>query len=169
MSEHQRSSAVPVASRPDIRGYGILDAQSGKGLLPWSWAEQHLADAHNYWIATTRPDGRPHLMVVWGVWVENAFYFSTGRESRKARNLGANPNCIISPDGAAEAAIVEGVASEVSDPEAIKRLDEVYFAKYEWNLDPNLGPIYRVQPKVVFGFIETGGDFTRTATRWRFE
>ena len=50
----------PKASRPYMPGYGILDAQSGKGLLPWSWAVERLSDGHNYWVETTRPDGRPH-------------------------------------------------------------------------------------------------------------
>jgi nitroimidazol reductase NimA-like FMN-containing flavoprotein (pyridoxamine 5'-phosphate oxidase superfamily) len=165
MDDHSKE---PAATRPDIPGYGILDARSGKGLLPWSWAEDHLKRARNYWIATTRPDGRPHVMPVWGIWVDSAFYFSTGRNSRKARNLESNPNCVICPEEASEAAFVEGVASEISDPESIKRLNAYYSAKYNWDLDPAMGPVYRVVPKVAFGFIETGDDFTRTATRWKF-
>ena len=54
----------PKASRPHMPGYGILDANSGKGLLPWSWATERLAKARNYWVATTRPDGNPHAMPV---------------------------------------------------------------------------------------------------------
>jgi len=34
-------------------------------LKPWSWALERLEKSHNYWIATSRSDGRPHLMVVW--------------------------------------------------------------------------------------------------------
>jgi hypothetical protein len=59
-------SKGPKASRPYMPGYGILDAKSGSGLLPWSVAVERLTEARNYWIATTRPDGRPHAMPVWG-------------------------------------------------------------------------------------------------------
>lgn len=43
-------------------------------LKPWSWALERLEKSHNYWIATSRSDGQPHLMVVWGIWwQENRF------------------------------------------------------------------------------------------------
>lgn len=156
----------PVASRPHMPGYGILDA--GKGLLPWSWAEQRLTEARNYWLSTTRPDGRPHIMPVWGVWLHGAFWFSTGRTSRKARNLSANPSCVICPEGAAEAVIVEGAAAEVTDASALQPFIEAYAAKYDWSLNTDEGPFYVVRPRVAFAFIESADDFTATATRWRF-
>lgn len=46
----------PKAGRPHMPGYGILDADKGRGLLPWSWATERLAKAHTYWVATTRVD-----------------------------------------------------------------------------------------------------------------
>src|SRR5207253_8293175 len=85
----------PRASRPHMPGYGILLADKGKGLLPWSWATERLSNARTYWVSTARPDGNPHSMPVWGVWLDEAFYFSTGNQSRKARNLEENPNCVI--------------------------------------------------------------------------
>lgn len=149
-------------------GYGILDATSGRGLLPWSWATERLEKSHNYWVATTKPDGTPHAMPVWGVWVDDRFYFSTGRQSRKARNLAENPSCVVCTEHAAEAVIVEGIAEEVTRPSLLKKAAKVYKAKYEWDLDPSLGPIYAVRPRVGFGFIENAPQFTSTATRWRF-
>src|ERR1700720_4522180 len=90
-----RTMSEPKASRPHMPGYGILDADKGKGLLPWTWAVERLSKARNYWVATTRPDGNPHAMPVWGVWIDDAFHFSTGTQSRKARNLVHNPNCVV--------------------------------------------------------------------------
>ena len=84
-------SRAPNASRPHMPGYGL--PKGTKGLLPWGWAEQRLKKSHNYWITTVRPDGSPHTMIVWGLWLDGRFYFSTGRQSRKARNLAANPAC----------------------------------------------------------------------------
>jgi pyridoxamine 5'-phosphate oxidase-like protein len=58
----------PKPSRPYMPGYGTKSPTEGRGLLPWSWAEERLAQSHDYWVATVQPDGRPHLMPVWGVW-----------------------------------------------------------------------------------------------------
>ena len=103
---------VPKASRPQAPGYGF--PESTKGLLPWSWAEQRLKKSHNYWITTVKPDGSPHIMVVWGLWQDGRLLFSTGSKSRKARNLASNPNCVICTEKADEAVIVEGIA-EIAD------------------------------------------------------
>lgn len=150
-------------------GYGILDVKDGKGLLPWSWAIKHLSKAHNYWVATTRPNGRPHAMAVWGVWLDNTFYFSTGGRSRKARNLTKNPGCVVCTERADEAVIVEGVASKARASSIPGQVAKEYSRKYKWKLDPKQGPIYAVRPRVVFGFIEASDEFSSAATRWVFE
>ena len=46
----------PVASRPDMPEYGLLDADAGRGLLPWSWAIERLERARNFWLFTERAD-----------------------------------------------------------------------------------------------------------------
>jgi nitroimidazol reductase NimA-like FMN-containing flavoprotein (pyridoxamine 5'-phosphate oxidase superfamily) len=171
MSEQETSGKrrEPKASRPHMPGYGILDAESGKGLLPWSWAVARLAKAHNYFIATTRQNGRPHVMPVWGVWLDEAFYFSTGKQSRKARNLADNPHCVICPENAEESVILEGIAEEVFDKALYKEFAVAYEAKYQWNMEGFAEPLYVVHPKVVFALIETGEQFSSTATRWTFD
>src|SRR5919109_5523167 len=106
MTRRTAGRVAPQASRPYMPGYGL--PKGSRGLLPWRWADQRLTRSHNYWIITSRPDGTPHAMIVWGVWEGGRFYFSTGRESRKARNLAKNPSCIVCTEKAAEAVIVEG-------------------------------------------------------------
>jgi nitroimidazol reductase NimA-like FMN-containing flavoprotein (pyridoxamine 5'-phosphate oxidase superfamily) len=146
-------------------GYGV--PRSRTGLLPWAWAERRLARSHNYWLMTVRPNGRPHAMPVWGLWVDGAFYFSTGRASRKARNLARNPRCVVCTERADEAVIVEGVAEEIKDAKALGRLARPYHAKYKpWTLDPALGPVYAVRPRAAFAMHERR--FPSAATRWRF-
>ena len=86
----------PEASRPTVPGYA------------WKWALQRLRKRRRYWIATTRPDGVPHLMIIWGVWYAGSFWFSTGAKSCKARNLAENQRCVIGTDDAAEALVLEG-------------------------------------------------------------
>ena len=157
----------PEASRPDMPDYGLLDAGQGRGLLPWAWARERLERSHNYWVSTTRPDGRPHAVAVWGVWWNDAFYFSTGRLSRKTRNLERNPACVVCTENAAEAVVVEGAARLTSDPQRLEQIGRVYQAKYGSGY-PDDASIYQVQPQVAFGFIETESKFNGGATRWRF-
>ncbi|MEK6322537.1 MAG: pyridoxamine 5'-phosphate oxidase family protein [Acidobacteriota bacterium] len=159
----------PKASRPHMPGYGILDADSGKGLLPWSWATERLAKARNYWVATTRPDGTPHMMPVWGVWLDDAFYFSTGKQSRKARNLAENPRCVIGCELGDDQIILEGVAELMGDSESRQRFADAYGPKYDWDMEGFDEPFYAVHPTVVFGLTTTSGEFAGSATRWVFD
>ena len=162
------TGATPEASRPYMPGYGILDADAGRGLLPWSWATERIAKSHNYWVATTSPDGRPHVMPVWGVWLGDGFYFSTGKNTRKAQNLAANPSCVVCAKCAEEAIIVEGVVEQVDDPSVYARFADAYKAKYDWPVEQATAPACAVRPQVAFAFIENADDFAGTATRWRF-
>ncbi|MGA8073317.1 MAG: pyridoxamine 5'-phosphate oxidase family protein [Candidatus Acidiferrales bacterium] len=62
----QRSMPEPSRGRPTFStGYGIKT--DDKGLVAWKDACAQLAKSRNYWVATSRPDGRPHSMPVWGV------------------------------------------------------------------------------------------------------
>lgn len=164
----------PKTSRPHAPGYGF--PEGSKGLLPWSWAEQRLKKSHNYWITTITSDGAqtsPHTMVVWGLWQDGRLLFSTGSQSRKARNLQQNPSCIICTEHANEAVIVQGIA-EIADVDARRKLIPTYKRKYKFDLsamkDDLLSmkePVFAVRPKVVFGLWEKY--FQSKSTRWKFE
>jgi hypothetical protein len=138
-----------------------------KGLLPWKWATDRLKKSRQYWIATTRADGTPHLMIIWGLWLEDAFWFSTGATSRKARNLAANPRCSIGTDNAAEAVILEGTVELIDgQDEEFNRFATAYRKKYAWDVRVMAQPVYRFRSSVGFGLFEK--TFDRTATRWVF-
>ena len=164
---------TPVASRPYMPGYGILDANKGKGLMPWKWATDRLKQARTYWLATVRPDNAPHVMP--GVWFEGAFYFSTGAQSRKARNLASNSRCVVAVELSNEAladdaeihdsVIVEGVAEKVTSAKLQRRFGVLYGKKYHWDMQDFSEPVYSVHPRVVFGLAPK---FNETATRWTF-
>jgi nitroimidazol reductase NimA-like FMN-containing flavoprotein (pyridoxamine 5'-phosphate oxidase superfamily) len=157
----------PKATRPYMPGYAEM-VDVGTGPMPFAWAADRLARARNYWLATVRPEGRPHAMPVWGVWLDGRLWFSTGRRSRKAKNLAANPACVIFPESASETVIVEGTAEQATDPEALARFKAVYKAKYDWDLDLALGPIFAVRPRVVFGFVDNPDPKKGSPTRWVF-
>ena len=160
----QKKSAQPKASRPYMPGYGL--PKGSKGLLPWKWAEERLKKSHNYWITTVRPDGSPHTMIVWGLWLNGAFYFSTGKQSRKAQNLAKNPRCIVCTEDADEAVIVEGQASLTKDTTQLKFFAN-YEKKYKWDMSAmQEEPVYQVRPRRAFGLYEK--KFMGAATRWTF-
>ena len=162
---------APKADRPDMPGYGI--EASAAGMLPWSWAAERLERSRNYWVATTRPDRRPHSMAVWGLWLDDRFLFSSSARSRKARNLARDPHVVITTEGADEAVIVEGMASISEDEALLRRFIDEYKTKYNWEMTGDEGPIFVVRPERAFAFIGTqdnpAGGFTQTATRWTFE
>lgn len=167
----KHKSTAPKASRPYMPGYGL--PKGTKGLLPWKWADDRLRKSHNYWITTVKPDGSPHTMVIWGLWLDGGFYFSTGRESRKARNLTENSHCIIASERADQAIIVEGIAEEVMDVDFRRNFLKIYERKYKFDMSSFEGdilslkePIYRIRPSLAFGLDEKKS--MNAATRWKF-
>ncbi len=154
----------PRSTRPRIpETYGV--SSRSEGMLEWEWAVQRLEKAHNYWLCTTREDGRPHAMPVWAVWTKGAAYFSTGRTTLKARNLARDPRLSLHLESGDQVVILEGIAEEVAEAE-VEDLLERYRAKY--GIDPPLtdpGTVtYRLRPRVALGWREK--DFPESATRW---
>jgi len=155
----------PEASRPNVPGYEFLARK--KGLLPWKWAAERLKSSRQYWIATTRPNGAPHLMIVWGLWFGDSFWFSTGTKSRKARNLAEDPRCVIGTENAAKAVILEGSVELIDTQRAdFEKFAAAYEKKYQWNVRNMVQSVYRFRPSVGFGLFEK--KFEQTATRWTF-
>jgi hypothetical protein len=154
----------PKATRPNIPGYGVSKKKTG--MLPWKWAQDRLRKSKQYWLATTRPDARPHVMVIWGVWVNDEFWFSTGNKSRKARNLAANPQCVICNEDSAHAVIVEGTVEVMDEKASLEPVFVAYQNKYKMDIRGMGEPVFRVKPAVVFGLYEKR--FGDTATRWLF-
>jgi len=154
----------PTASRPRFpRGYGIPESEDG--LLSWSWTSERLEGWRNYWLATTNPDGAPHAMPVWGLWLEGAFVFSTSPESRKGRNLARDARAIVHVESDDDVVIVEGQVERIAldDP-----LAALYEAKYEYRPSHNSADEawYRLEPRLVYAWDR---DYPRTATRFVFD
>jgi len=165
-SKPQANTAL-APGRPRMpKGYGIPPARSAKDYFPWSWAVERLERARNYWIATTRPDGRPHLMPVWGVWVSGALYFGTDRGSRKARNVAHNPAMAAHVDIEDDAVILEGTAREITDRPTLAAVDRAYMKKYHMKLTDAPGDSFfcELRPKVIFAWSEK--EFGKKATRY---
>lgn len=152
-------------------GYGTLPAAEGRGLLPWSWAQERLASSHDFWLATVTPDGAPHLMPVWAIWRDGGLWFSCSNGSRKTRNLTAEPRCTLSTGDPLRPVVVQGRARRVTDPGALAAMLEAENSKYATNysmemVDPALNSVFAVRPEWVFAL--DSSDFTGSPTRFTF-
>src|SRR5215212_1773167 len=133
MAHSQTSLAEPRAGRPYMpEEYRV--PQDDAGLMPWSKARAALEQAKLYWVGTTRPDGRPHAVPIWGAWLENTFYFEGSPETRRGRNLTRNPAIVVHIERGDLAVIVEGVAEVVPalDPALFQRIADSFAARYTY-------------------------------------
>jgi nitroimidazol reductase NimA-like FMN-containing flavoprotein (pyridoxamine 5'-phosphate oxidase superfamily) len=151
-------------------GYGVVGPEAGSGLLPWSWAEEQLRASRHFWLATTWPEGRPHMMPVWAVWEAGRLWFSSSLGSRKVRNLVANPAVVLAREDALNPVMLEGRARVASSDPELRHFLDLVNAKYETDysmelVDPTLNATVEVRPRWVFGL--RSGDFTGSPTRWR--
>src|SRR5437660_5492954 len=153
LASKKASGRVPTSGRPYMPGYDMM-LQKGKKFLSWTWAVDHFSKARNYFLSTTRSDGRPRVMPIWGVWLDHSFCFSTGRRSRKSKNLSLNPRCVVCPENASRAVILEGTVKEVGERSRRSRFVAAYKKKYDWDMSDSKEPIYEVRPRVIFGIAE---------------
>src|SRR5688572_3927878 len=135
-----RENPEPSAERMTTPDY----EPPGKRALLCRCAAQRLIRSRRFWLATSRAAGTPHVMPVWGAWVGDALVFSTGRRTRKARNISTNARCVITTEHADEPVIIEGVASEVTAPAELDRADEAYRAKYDSPIFLGDSPVFAV-------------------------
>ena len=164
----------PTRERPDSppKRYGV--PPRGGTFIEWSNVIERLTSAEAYWIGTVMPDGRPHVVPVWGTLFEGDLFLETGSPlTVKNRNLAANRNVVVHLDGVNDALIVRGVAERVpADPAFRQRLAATMKAKYggdrgEYEPEPerwDQGSAWRIAPESVLAWRDMP-----TATRWRFD
>lgn len=156
-------------------------SESAAEAIPWDVAEPQLVDAGIYWLGTVRPDGRPHVTPLIGLWQEDGFVFGTGPGERKARNLVDNHQITVTTGSNTYESgldiVVEGEAVRVRGIDTLRALSEEYVAKYgeEWRFDvvsdegfgdgEHLAWVFRVEPRVAFGFNRNGPS---GQTKWDF-
>lgn len=121
-----------VVGRPELPdGYGV---QEEGPFLEWAVVEGWLTDSNEYWLASTRPDGRPHVVPRWGVWLDNVFWYDGSPATRHTRNVEQNPACALHlENGWSMVTIIEGTSRQ-SEPilgELGDRLAAQYARKYK--------------------------------------
>jgi hypothetical protein len=162
-----------------------LDTMYGSQTIPWSRPCELLAvgslgpEAH-FFLGTVRPDGRPHAAGVGAAWHDADMYFQCGPETRKARNIAANPACTMSGSVPGMDLVFEGEARRVTDTSTLEALAALY-REGGWPVEmegdaftapfsaPSAGPppwhLFRVRAHTVFGVASAE---PHGATRWRF-
>jgi hypothetical protein len=160
----------------------------------WNVARERLANPEyqrTSWLATVRPDGRPHLMPIIAFWIEGALHFVAAESSQKGRNLAADGRCVIGIGSTTLPSldlIVEGRAQPLAEEESVRRVAEDLRSN-NWPLEvrgaevygphaPTAGPppyrIYRLVPSRAFGLPGMHGmdqskpEDLPKPTRWEF-
>jgi hypothetical protein len=171
---------MTAAVTAEIHGFSQPDATP----TPWAVGLGHVIDADTFWLSTVRPDGRPHVTPLIAVWHDDAIWFTTGPQERKARNLAENPSCILTTgrsdlvEGGLDV-VLEGVAEQVTYEPELQPIAEEFAAKYGtdiWHFvvrdgafsDADRGGravVFRVRPVRGLGF-RKGETFSQTT--WRF-
>lgn len=174
----------PTAER-NLDGYGAPP-------IPWEKVRARLEaripqapgtggpDRHTFWLATTRPDGQPHVMPLGVGWLDGVLYFTAGPATRKARNLARDPRCVLTVATHDFDVVVEGKAVRVTDEAKLRRIAEEANAD-GWPVTvgdgalhgefsaPSAGPppwhAFEVKPETVYA-LGTAEPFG--ATRWTF-
>ena len=157
----------------------------GNAPIPWSRAKKQLEiptdENTTHFLATVRPDGRPHTAGVVALWFEDKFYIVSGPGTRKSRNLAERPDCVISVKLDGLDLVVEGTARRVTDAPTLQRIAELYNTQGGWPVKvdgdaftapfsaPSAGPppwyVYRFTFDTAVG---VAGEEPNGATRWRF-
>lgn len=163
----------PSVDRPTFpQGYGLPETIDG--VLTWSAVEPKLIASHHYWIASVRPNGRPHSVPRWGVWLDGKFFYDGAPTTRHTRNVEVNPAVTLTLESGTDVVIVEGESHATrADPDDLgKRLAEA-FTKYadsgylpepdSWAGEDG-GGLRVIAPKLVLAW----ASFPTDCTRFRF-
>lgn len=167
-------SETPIADRPRMPdGYGV--PETTEGLVVWEAVERRLVESRTYWMATTRPDGRPHVVPRWGVWLDTRLYYDGSPDTVHARNLRSNPACVLHLEDGSSSVIVEGRSGASAGPvaELGRRLSDAFGVKYSqagyspepdaWD-GPDAGGLSVFEPATALAWF----DFPNDVTRFRF-
>jgi len=102
-------------------------AEATREATPWAETQSRWSEAGTTFLATVRPDGRPHMVPVGAVNLgDDAFYFTSGQGTRKDRNLAKNPACVLSASREGYDLVIEGTVAQVAEAALLQRLAARY-------------------------------------------
>jgi general stress protein 26 len=134
----------------------------------WAQIERVLAESEMFWLSTVRRDGRPHVAPLPAMWLDGRLHFCTGAHEQKARNLEANPRCVLTTGTNTYRSgldvVVEGTAAQISDHATLIALAKLWQDKLGWPFevvdgvfsDPGVeehrAPVFALTPTKVLAF-----------------
>jgi hypothetical protein len=92
-----------------------------------------LNDEKNIWVASVRPDGRPHLVPVWFAWQAELLYICIDPNSVKAGNFAHNDHIALALEAGSSPLICEGQAAVAAKPWPTEVID-IFKQKYDWDI-----------------------------------
>lgn len=160
---------TPQVTRPTFPA-GYVDHPSA--YLTWDWVAAQLTESKHYWLCTVRPDGRPHVVPRWCVYLDGKIYYDGSPETRHTRNIKRNPNVSLHLESGTEAVILEGTSVPAGKPapELGKRLSKAYKKYKAMGYAPkpdswDEGGLYVFTPRQCIAW----SDFTKDPTKFVFE
>jgi hypothetical protein len=101
--------------------------------VTWDWVAAQLAESKNYWLCSVRPNGRPHVVPRWAVYVDGKIYYDGSPQTRHGRNIKLSPNISVHLENGTQPIILYGISvpSEKPSPELGKKLSQAYKEKYK--------------------------------------
>jgi hypothetical protein len=101
--------------------------------VDWKWVAAQLTESKIYWLCSVYPNGRPHVVPRWGVFLDGKVYYDGSPETRHGRNIKLNSNISVHLENGTQPIILYGTstASEKPSPELGKKLSQEYKKKYK--------------------------------------
>lgn len=159
----------PKVSRPKFP-QGYVDRPVS--YLTWDWVAEQLTESKHYWLCSVRPDGRPHVVPRWCVYLDGKIYYDGSPETQHARNLEQNHNVSVHLESGTEAIILEGTAAPAGKPSAElgKRLAKAYKKYKEMGYSPKAnswdhGGLFVFTPRQCIAWTK----FNENPTKFTFE
>ena len=160
--------------RPQMpAGYGVPTGD--EAMLGWEQVVDRLVVSPQYWMATVRPDGRPHVVPRWGAWLDGHLWYDGSPETVHVRNLALNPACVLHLEDGWQCVVVEGTSAPADPPgvELGSRIAGAFREKYgakgyapepdAWE-GPASGGLLKFTPTKAMAWF----DFPKDVTRFTF-
>lgn len=151
---------ISKPKRPLIpEDYNISEEE--EGIATWEDVNRWMEESKNYWLSTTKSDNKPHSRPIWGIWIDNYFYFGGGATTKTVRNLLERNNISVHTESAENVVIIEGYTERFDDDKLNHILGLEYEKRYDVFHPP---PFWRVVPEVVYAW--SMDDYAKTPAKF---
>ena len=133
-------------------------------ILSWPEVRAKLEEASNYWLATVRADGRPHVVPIDGLWMDDACWFGGSPEAVWQENMRTERRVVLHLPDPVAAVILEGTCEiVVPDAAGVDRLEQASKNKYGYAPPPGAyaSGVWCLRPAKVMAWTALPADVTR--------